>query len=113
MLGVAYFLLDAIAAVVVGGTGLFGGRVGIGNTIVGLFVLRVLDNGLDDVKIDNFLKILIRGLNSAGRARQQYLCGAPEYRLRVHGSQATGEAICTIDATQHYRFRLACLTRSA
>ena len=73
MLGVAYFgsaqqnefdayLLDAIAAVVVGGTSLFGGRGGIGNTIVGLFVLGVLNNGLDHVDIDSFLKILIRGL---------------------------------------------------
>lgn len=73
MLGVAYFgsaqqneftpyLLDAIAAVVVGGTSLFGGRGGIGNTIVGLFVLGVLNNGLDHVQIDPFLKVLIRGL---------------------------------------------------
>ena len=73
MIGVAYFgsaqqnefdtfLLDAIAAVVVGGTSLFGGRGGIGNTIVGLFVLGVINNGLDYVKIDSFLKILIRGL---------------------------------------------------
>jgi ribose transport system permease protein len=73
MLGVAYFgsaqqnqfddyLLDAIAAVVVGGTSLFGGRGGIPNTIVGLFVLGVLNNGLDHVDIDSFLKILIRGL---------------------------------------------------
>jgi ribose transport system permease protein len=73
MLGVAYFgsaqqnefttyLLDAIAAVVVGGTSLFGGRGGIGNTIVGLFVLGVLNNGLDHLQIDPFFKILIRGL---------------------------------------------------
>src|SRR6201999_4403416 len=73
MLGVAYFgsaqqnefdtfLLDAIAAVVVGGTSLFGGRGGIGNTIVGLLVLGVLNNGLDHIEIDSFLKILIRGL---------------------------------------------------
>ncbi|SEC16436.1 monosaccharide ABC transporter membrane protein, CUT2 family [Rhizobiales bacterium GAS191] len=73
MLGVAHFgsaqqnefdtyLLDAIAAVVVGGTSLFGGRGGIGNTVVGLFVLGVLNNGLDHVNIDSFLKILIRGL---------------------------------------------------
>jgi ribose transport system permease protein len=73
MLGVAYFgsaqqneftpyLLDAIAAVVVGGTSLFGGRGGIGNTIIGLFVLGVLNNGLDHVQIDPFFKILIRGL---------------------------------------------------
>ncbi len=73
MLGVAYFgsaqqnefgtfLLDAIAAVVVGGTSLFGGSGGIGNTIVGLLVLGVLNNGLDHVQIDPFFKILIRGL---------------------------------------------------
>ena len=73
MLGVAHFgsaqsgefdnyLLDSISAVVVGGTSLFGGQGGIGNTIVGLFVLGVLNNGLDHVSIDSFLKILIRGL---------------------------------------------------
>ena len=73
MLGVAHFgsaqqdefdnyLLDSISAVVVGGTSLFGGQGGIGNTIVGLFVLGVLNNGLDHVRIDSFVKILIRGL---------------------------------------------------
>jgi ribose transport system permease protein len=73
MLGVAYFgsaqqnefdtyLLDSISAVVVGGTSLFGGEGGIGNTIIGLLVLGVLNNGLDHVNIDSFLKILIRGL---------------------------------------------------
>jgi ribose transport system permease protein len=73
MLGVAYFgsaqqnefdtyLLDSIAAVVVGGTSLFGGQGGIGNTVIGLFVLGVLNNGLDHVNVDSFLKILIRGL---------------------------------------------------
>ncbi|HKD74914.1 MAG TPA: ABC transporter permease [Ktedonobacterales bacterium] len=73
MLGVAYFgsaqqnefdtyLLDSISAVVVGGTSLFGGQGGIGNTIIGLFVLGVLNNGLDHISIDSFLKILIRGI---------------------------------------------------
>ena len=70
MLAVAYFgsaqqnqfdscLIDAIAAVVVGGTSLFGGRGGIGNAIIGLLVLGVLNNGLDQIQIDSFLKILI------------------------------------------------------
>ena len=65
MLGVAYFgsaqqnefdtyLLDSISAVVVGGTSLFGGQGGIGNTIIGLFVLGVLNNGLDHVKSTAF-----------------------------------------------------------
>src|SRR5579864_6034278 len=73
MLGVAHFgsaqqdefdtyLLDSISAVVVGGTSLFGGQGGIPNTVVGLFVLGVLNNGLDHINIDSFLKILIRGL---------------------------------------------------
>src|SRR5260370_2520604 len=73
MLGVAHFgsaqqnefdsyLLDSISAVVVGGTSLFGGQGGIPNTIVRLFVLGVLNNGLDHINIDSFLKILIRGL---------------------------------------------------
>ena len=73
MLGVAYFgsaqqnefdsyLLDGIAAVVVGGTSLFGGRGGIGNTIVGVLILGVLNNGLDHMEIDSFLKTLIRGI---------------------------------------------------
>ena len=73
MLGVAYYgsaqqnqfddyLLDSISAVVVGGTSLFGGQGGIPNTIIGLFVLGVLNNGLDHIDIDSFLKILIRGL---------------------------------------------------
>ena len=47
---------------VVGGTSLFGGRGGIGNTIIGLLVLGVVNNGLDHIQIDSFLKILIRGL---------------------------------------------------
>jgi ribose transport system permease protein len=46
----------------VGGTSLFGGQGGIGNTIIGLFVLGILNNGLDHINIDSFLKILIRGL---------------------------------------------------
>ena len=73
MLGVAYFgsaqqnqfdtyLLDAIAAVVVGGTSPLGGRGGIGNTIIGLLVLGVVNNGLDHIQMDSFQKILIRGL---------------------------------------------------
>jgi ribose transport system permease protein len=73
ILGVAHFgsaqqnefddyLIDSIAAVVVGGTSLFGGQGGIPNTITGLFVLGVLNNGLDHVRIDSFLKVLIRGL---------------------------------------------------
>lgn len=57
MLGVAYFgsaqqnefttyLLDAIAAVVVGGTSLFGGRGSIVGTLIGALIVGVFRNGL-------------------------------------------------------------------
>ena len=72
---------------VVGGTSLFGGRGGIGNTIVGLFVLGVLNNGLDYVKIDSFLKILIRGLI--------LLVGADHQRLRRAAAVDAGAELMT------------------
>ncbi len=38
--------LDAIAAVVLGGTSIFGGRGSIGGTLLGLFAIAILKNGL-------------------------------------------------------------------
>ncbi|MEI4741973.1 ABC transporter permease [Rhodococcus erythropolis] len=55
-------LLPAIAAVVLGGTSLFGGIGGMGHTLLGLLIYGVLDNGLDQMNIDPFLKPYIRGL---------------------------------------------------
>ncbi len=103
MLGVAHFgsaqqnefdtyLLDSISAVVVGGTSLFGGQGGIGNTIVGLFVLGVLNNGLDHVQIDSFLKILIRGLILLAGADHQRLCAA---HAHAGGDDGDGLAAAT------------------
>lgn len=55
-------LLPAIAAVVLGGTSLFGGVGGMGYTTIGLLIYGVLDNGLDQLDVDIFLKPYIRGL---------------------------------------------------
>lgn len=55
-------LMDAIAAVVLGGTSLFGGEGGIPNTIIGLLIFGVLKNGLNMVNIDIYLKTLVTGL---------------------------------------------------
>ncbi len=55
-------LLPAIAAVVLGGTSLFGGIGGMGHTILGLLIYGVLDNGLDQLDVNIFLKPYIRGL---------------------------------------------------
>lgn len=55
-------LLPAIAAVVLGGTSLFGGIGGIPNTIIGLLIYGVLNNGLDQLDVNIFLKPYISGL---------------------------------------------------
>jgi ribose transport system permease protein len=54
-------LLPAIAAVVLGGTSVFGGIGGIPNTIVGLLLYSVLNNGLDQMQMDIYLKPFARG----------------------------------------------------
>lgn len=54
-------LLPAIAAVVLGGTSVFGGVGGIANTTVGLLLYAVLNNGLDQVQMDIYLKPFARG----------------------------------------------------
>ncbi|WP_457628775.1 ABC transporter permease [Oceanithermus sp.] len=55
-------LIDAIGAVVLGGTSLFGGVGGIPQTVVGLLILGVLRNGLDQVSVDIYMKTLITGI---------------------------------------------------
>ncbi len=57
------FLIDAIGAVVLGGTSLTGGRGGIPQTVIGLLIYGTLRNGLDNIaSIDSFLKEFITGL---------------------------------------------------
>jgi ribose transport system permease protein len=54
-------LLPAIAAVVLGGTSVFGGVGGMANTTIGLLLYGVLNNGLDQVQMDIYLKPFARG----------------------------------------------------
>lgn len=54
-------LMPAIAAVVLGGTSVFGGIGGIANTVVGLLLYGVLNNGLDQMQMDIYLKPFARG----------------------------------------------------
>lgn len=60
--GFESLLLDAIAAVVLGGTSLFGGEGGIPNTIIGLLIFGVLKNGLNLINLNIYLKTFITGL---------------------------------------------------
>lgn len=56
------FELNAIAAVVLGGTSLSGGRGGIGGTIIGAFVIGVLADGLILLGVSEFWQVVIKGL---------------------------------------------------
>ena len=54
--------LDAIAAVILGGTSLSGGRGGIGGTVVGAFIIGVLGNGLNLLNVSPFYQDVAKGL---------------------------------------------------
>lgn len=54
-------LLPAIAAVVLGGTSLFGGVGSMKHTAVGLLLYGVLNNGLDQIDMNIYLKPFARG----------------------------------------------------
>jgi len=54
--------LDSIAAVVLGGTLLLGGRGGIGGTVGGVLILAVLDTVFNIMQVDPFFKDVLRGV---------------------------------------------------
>lgn len=56
------FEMNAIAAAVLGGSSLAGGRGGIGGSIVGAFVIGVLEDGLVMLGVSSFWQIVIKGL---------------------------------------------------
>jgi ribose transport system permease protein len=60
--GLDDMLLDSVAAVVLGGTSLFGGEGGIKNTVMGLLILGVLNNGLNQLQLDIFVRLWLRGV---------------------------------------------------
>jgi len=56
------FELNAIAAVVLGGTSLMGGRGTVGGTLIGAFVIGVLADGLVLVGVSEFWQMVVKGL---------------------------------------------------
>jgi D-xylose transport system permease protein len=55
------FELDAIAAVVIGGTSLAGGSGTIGGTIIGALIIGVLNNGMSLLGVSTFYQLIIKG----------------------------------------------------
>lgn len=55
------FELDAIAAVVLGGTSLTGGRGWIVGTLIGALIIGVLNNGLNIIGVTSFFQQVVKG----------------------------------------------------
>jgi len=58
----ALYELDAIAATVVGGTSLFGGRGSIWGTLAGAFFIGILNNGLNLYEVDSYDQMILKGV---------------------------------------------------
>ncbi len=54
--------LDAVAAVVIGGTSLAGGRGRISGTLIGILILGVISNGLNIIGVSSFYQEIVKGL---------------------------------------------------
>jgi D-xylose transport system permease protein len=54
--------LDAIASVVIGGTSLSGGFGTIGGSIVGTFIIGVLNNGMSLLGVNMFYQLMVKGV---------------------------------------------------
>ena len=54
--------LDAVAAVVVGGTSLFGGRGSIWGTLAGAFFIGILNNGLNLYHVSTYDQMIAKGV---------------------------------------------------
>lgn len=57
----AAFEMDAIAAVVLGGTSLAGGHGGVLGTVVGALIIGILDNGLNLLNVSSFYQQVAKG----------------------------------------------------
>jgi len=54
--------LDAVAAVVIGGTSLTGGVGSVGGTIVGALIIGVMNNGLDLLNVSSYYQQIVKGI---------------------------------------------------
>ena len=58
--------LDAIAAVVIGGTSLSGGVGGVVGTLLGVLLIGIINNGLDLLSVSSYYQAVIKGVIIVG-----------------------------------------------
>jgi ribose transport system permease protein len=56
------FELDAIAAVIIGGTAMTGGRGSVWGTVIGVFILQIIQNMLNMAGLSPYLQGVVKGL---------------------------------------------------
>ena len=56
------FEMDAIAAVVIGGTSMSGGVGTMGGTLIGILIIGVITNGLNLMQINSFWQNVLKGV---------------------------------------------------
>lgn len=54
--------MDAIAAVVLGGTSMSGGKGRISGTVIGVLIIGVLNNGMNLLGIDSSWQYIVQGI---------------------------------------------------
>ncbi len=54
--------MDSIAAVVLGGTSLFGGEGWIVGTLVGAYIIGILNNGMTIMNISPYYQEVVKGI---------------------------------------------------
>lgn len=54
--------LDAIAAVVIGGTSLSGGRGRLTGTIIGVLIIGIISNGMDLLNVSSYYQQIVKGI---------------------------------------------------
>ncbi len=69
--GVSYEL-DAIAAVVIGGTSMTGGKGSLLGTLMGVLIIGVINNGLDLLGVSSYYQQVVKGLIIVGAVMLDY-----------------------------------------
>ena len=54
--------LDVIAAVVIGGTSLMGGRGGVWGTLIGALLIGTINNGMNLLMISSYYQLVVKGV---------------------------------------------------